>query len=476
MRSLYLCAAMAATPLSAQAQTQVTIYNQGFATVKETRTLDLLEGENETRATDITALLEPDSVILRDLHNPGALQILEQSYESDPLSEGLLLLKAEGKVLSFEVSTPSGGKKIVEGRILRSGYAPRTAVSARGGEPIVEVEGKVRFGLPGRPIFDALDPKAFLKPTLLWRLQADKAGKHETELSYLTGGLRWEATYNAVAPEKGDTFDITGWVTLENVSGKDFENASIKLIAGDLARVAREGRFADAIASISQRGRPITDLIAERAFEEYHLYTLARPTTVRDREVKQVELLLAADVPAQRLYVYDGFQQDARYSLNDPNYGKNGSPKVRVMLEFKNSEQAKLGMPLPKGTIKVYRRDVDGRYEFIGEDRIDHTPKDETVRLYTGNAFDMVGERRQTSYKVDSAHGWADETFEITLRNHKKEAVDVRVVEHLYRGSQWEVMAESMGHTKTDAHTIEFRPRVPAEGEAKVTYTARYTW
>ena len=236
-------------------QTQLTIYNQNFATVKERRTLDLKKGDNEIRVTDITAHLEPESVVLRHLRAPGSLQILEQNYESDPLSEGLLLRKSEGKVLDFEIIQPGGEKRIVKGRILRSGYVPHTSAYQRygqqyamsqqaysspqgGGQPIVEVEGKIQFGLPGKAIFDALDPKAFLKPTLLWRLLSAAAGQQEIELSYLTGGMRWEANYNAVAPEKGDTFDITGWVTLENMSGKDFEDARVKLMAGDVARAA----------------------------------------------------------------------------------------------------------------------------------------------------------------------------------------------------------------------------------------------
>ena len=487
---------------AARAGTQLTIYNQNFATVKETRTFTLPKGESEVRVTDITAHLEPDSVILRDLKNAGAICILEQNYESDPLSEGLLLRKSEGKTLDFEITVPqTGEKKIVKGKILRSGYVPHVQAFRRygqqysmtqmayaspqgGGQPIVEVEGKIQFGLPGKPIFDALDPKAFLKPTLLWRLWADKAGPHECEFSYLTGGMRWEATYNAVAPEKGDVFDLIGWVTLENMSGKDFENASVKLMAGDVARARPEGEpygYSDVSELMRASAGPAA--VTERAFEEYHLYTLARPTTVLDREIKQVEFVRAANVPAKRIYVYDGFKLDRRYRgwdyhniRHNAEYGTVCNPKVWVMLEFQNAEKSHLGMPLPKGEVKIYRRDVDGRNEFIGEDRIDHTPKDETVRLYTGNAFDVVGERRQTNFKLDERGHWADESFEIKLRNHKKEEIEVRVVEHMYRWIQWEITGETMEHIKTDARTIEFRPKVPADGQAIINYTVHYTW
>lgn len=497
--ALVLLAVILTSP--ARAQTQLTIYNQNFATVKEQRTLDLQRGENEVRVTDITAHLEPDSVVLRDLKNPGALQIMEQNYESDPLSEGLLLRKSEGKTLDFEIALPQNGeKKIVKGKILRSGYVPHQSAMQRygqqyyyqqmamanmegGGQPIVEVDGKIQFGLPGKPIFDTLDPKAFLKPTLLWQLWTDKAGKHDCEFSYLTGGMRWEASYNAVAPEKGDSFDIIGWVTLENMSGKDFENASVKLMAGDVARVQPGMATLDGMMPRSEAAAPGGPQVTERAFEEYHLYTLARPTSVLDREIKQVEFVRAANVPAKRIYVYDGFKSDDRYRgwsydsiRREASYGTVSNPKVWVMLEFQNSEKSHLGMPLPKGKVKVYRRDVDGRNEFIGEDQIDHTPKDETVRLYTGNAFDIVGERRQTSFKLDTNGNWADESFEIKVRNHKNGEAEVRVVEHLYRWLQWEITSNSMDYAKTDARTIEFRPKTAADGQATINYTVHYTW
>ncbi len=500
MKTIPVCAALLlASPVLAQ--TQLTIYNQNFAAVKEMRTLELPQGESEVRITDLTAHLEPDSVVLRDRKKADAIRILEQNYESDPLSEGLLLRKSEGKVLDFEVTLPhTGEKKIVKGKILRSGYVPHTSAFQQygsqyamrqsvysqpqgGGQPIVEVDGKIQFGLPGKPIFDSLDPRAFLKPTLQWRLWTAAAGKHEVEFSYLTGGMRWEAAYNAVAPEKGDTFDLVGWVTLENMSGKDFEQATVKLMAGDVARAKPDGRMLMKAVLAAEARQEAPPGVTERSFEEYHLYTLPRPTTVLDREIKQVEFVRAAKVPAKRLYVYDGFTSDQRYRgwnshaiRQQPEYGTQSHPKVWVMLEFQNSEKSHLGMPLPQGKVKLYRRDLDGRHEFIGEDQIGHTPKDETVRLYTGNAFDLVGERRQTNFKLDTGKKRLEESFEIKVRNHKKEAVEVRVVEHLYRWIEWQLAAHSLDFRKTDARTIEFRPSVPASGEAVITYTVVYTW
>ena len=499
MRHLWLALIVGVS--AASAQTQLTIYNQNFATVKESRNLTLAKGESEIRITDITAHLEPESVILRELRRPDAIQIIEQNYESDPLSEGLLLRKSEGKTLDFEIVNPqTGEKRLVKGKILRSGYVPHSSAFQRygqqyaysqmayanpegGGQPIVEVEGKIQFGLPGKPIFDALDPNAFLKPTLLWRLWSGEAGAHDVEFSYLTGGMRWEANYNAVAPEKGDTFDIVGWVTLENMSGKDFENASVKLMAGDVARIAPSGPVAMDSISFAGRAEAAGPAVTERAFEEYHLYTLERPTTVLDREIKQVEFVRAANVPAARVYVYDGYKLDPQYRGWDyssirtrPDYGVLSNTKVWAMLEFQNSEKSHLGMPLPKGKVKVYRRDVDGRNEFVGEDQIDHTPKDETVRLYTGNAFDLTGERRQTDFRLDTNGHWADESFEIKVRNHKKEAVTVRVVEHMYRWIQWDLTSKSMEYKKSDARTIEFRPTIAPSGEAVIKYTVHYSW
>jgi hypothetical protein len=354
---------------TAGAQTQVTVYNQNFATVKENRVLELKKGENEVRMTEITAHLEPESVVLRHLRQPDLIKILEQNYESDPLSEGLLLRKSEGKTIDFEITLPTGGeKRIVKGKILRSGYIPHTSAFQRygpqyqynqmayanpqgGGQPIVEVDGKIQFGQPGKPIFEALDPKSFLKPTLLWRLWADSAGKHDVEFSYLAGGMRWEANYNAVAPEKGDSFDIVGWVTLENMSGKDFDNANVKLMAGDVARATPEMERFQVVSGMARDEVGARQAVTERAFEDYHLYTLARPTTVLDREIKQVEFVRAANVPASRIYVYDGFKLDQRYRgwdytsiRSQPEYGTISNPKVWVMLEFQNSEKARLGM------------------------------------------------------------------------------------------------------------------------------------
>jgi hypothetical protein len=463
---------------------QITIYNQDFALVREVRTLRLKEGENEVRFGGVAALLEPDSAVLRDRRDPKGLRVLEQRYEGDPLSQGFLLRQNEGKVVAFQSLNPATGKKeIVSGRVIRSGYAPQQmAVPDGGSTPIVEVDGRIQFSLPGEPLFDAPGPGALLEPSLVWNLWAGRAGDRTVELSYITPGVGWEATYNAVTSEKGDRFDLAGWVTLTNASGAEFKDARVKLMAGEVSRTRAARARIVMLEAAAIEAPPPPPEVTERAFDEYHLYTLPRPTTLGNREVKQVEFCRGSDVPAARLYVYDGAQMGAYMGWNPemvrtrPDYGTQGNTRVLTMLEFSNSKASGLGLALPRGTMKVYRADADGSRQFIGESRIGHTAADETVRLFLGSAFDLAGERRQAGYRVDSSKENAEESFEIKVRNHKKEPVEVRVVEHLYRWSGWRIVTSSDPYEKTDSRTIEFRVKVPPDGERVVTYQVRYSW
>jgi hypothetical protein len=359
---------------------------------------------------------------------------------------------------------------------------------AQGGneQPIIEVQGKLRFGLPGVPLFPSLGDETILKPTLQWLLTSPQAGPVRAELSYVTGGLTWEADYNIVAPDKGDAVDVVGWVTMDNQSGKTFDSARIKLMAGDVNKI-QPGQLSDMVmvsaAAVGGLAGPVPP-VTERTFDEYHLYTLARPTTLHDRETKQVEFIRAAGVATKRIYVYDGVKIDSnRYNgwnweniRNDYSYGTESNPKIWVMREFANSETNHLGMPLPKGRVRFYRRNDDSQIEFTGENVIDHTPRDENVRVYTGNAFDMTGERRRTDYKLDMDKHFADESFEIKVRNHKKERADVRVVEHLYRWITWNILMKSDSFRKKDSQTIEFPVSIAPDGEKTLTYTVHYTW
>ena len=488
---------------SALAEPSLTIYNQDFAVVRDSLNLNLVQGTNEVRVTDITAHLEPDSVILRDPKGKHAIQILEQNYRADPVSEGLLLSLYEGKEIEFLVVGEKGDEKIVRGKIIRSGYVPhQLGISRYGqeyaarqmryttgatGQPIIEVDKRLRFSLPGRPLFPSLADDTILKPTIHWLLQADKKARFDAELSYITGGMSWEADYSMLAQEKGDTIQVIGWVTMDNQSGKTFNNARIKLMAGDVSKIQEPDRYAAGRSGydMTESAAPWRPPVTEKAFEDYHLYTLQRPTTLHDRETKQVEFLRAEGVKSERLYVYDGVKIDyARYRGYQPeyirqerDYGTQCNPKVWVMREFKNSQENHLGIPLPRGLVRFYRQDDDGQLEFTGENFIDHTPRDETVRVYTGNAFDLVGERRRVDYKIDTSHDWLDESFEIKVRNRKEDgSVEVRVVEHLYRWLSWDIVEKSESFVKTESQTVEFRVNIPAGQEKVITYKVHYTW
>jgi hypothetical protein len=483
---LVICAGLftAPTGLWAEDGTSLTIYNGGFAAVREHVALDLKSGVNPFTFSGATTTLEPESVILRDPEGKRSLQILEQSYRADTISQGLLLSLYEGKTIDFIVGRTADGKDItVSGKVIRSGYMPvnpQGQYNPGNSEPVIEMNGQLRFSLPGQPIFPDLGTDTVLKPRLNWLLQTDRPGPFNAELAYITDGMTWEADYNLVVPEKGDVADVVGWITMHNNSGKTFENARIRLMAGDVNKVpapmARARDFAAKSVAVNAAAEVV---VTEKAFDEFHLYTLERPATLHEQETKQVEFVHAMNVNSQRIYVYDGMQ--GYYSFGSfvgdtPNYGTQMNKKVWVMQEFKNSKDNGLGMALPKGRVRFYRRDSDGSLQFIGENQIDHTPKDETVRLYTGNTFDVVGERRQTEYHVDRGGHQADETFEVKVRNHKKDAVNIRVVEHLYRWSNWKITAESDKHMKTDAQTVEFRVNVAPDQEKVVTYTVHYSW
>jgi len=469
-------------------QPALTLYNQNFFVAREHLPLELKPGANRINYVGIAAHVEPDSVILRDPAG-RSLQILEQNYRNDPVSQELLLSLYEGKTIDFMLQPG----QVVKGKVVRSGYVP--SYSYAGGyqqpafsQPIIEVDGVLRFGLPGQPLFPALSADSILKPTLSWLLETDKPGQFEAEISYVGGGMNWHADYNLVVADgsAGQTHlvDLVGWITMQNQSGKTFENAQIKLMAGDVNKLV-EGRFELAKAApmaMRAADEAMAPVVREKSFDEFHLYTLERTSTLHDQETKQVEFVRATGIHSQRLYIYDGAQLGQYTYYNpeqirqDANYGTQSNAKVWVIEEFKNSEANHLGIPLPKGRLRFYRRDTDGHLEFVGENAIDHTPKDETLRIYTGNVFDVVGERKRTNYHVESNQHWMDETFEIRIRNHKKESVNVRVLEHLYRGNNWKLAEQSTEAQKTDAQTVEFPVTIKPDGQTVVTYTVHYSW
>ena len=461
------------------AQPALTIYNQNFAVVRDTVPLDLQAGVNPVRYAGATAQVEPDSVILRDPAGKHSLQILEQNYRNDPVSQELLLSLSEGKTIDFEnlrMKDNTQAREIIPGKIIRSGFVPGGSPE----QPIIEVNGKLQFSLPGEPRFPDLGDDTVLKPSFNWLLQSDKPGTFDAEVGYVTGGFDWSASYNLVSPEKGDFVDLVGWITMNNQSGKTFENARIKLMAGDVNKIQPQNQpMAMRMAGGFGGGAAIAPPVTEQSFDEFHLYDIARPTTLHDRETKQVEFVHAEKIFAPTIYVYDG-SSDYRFygGLNsDQGYGQSGNKKILVQREFVDAETNQLGIALPAGKLRFYRRDTDGQLQFVGENTIDHTPRNETVRVTTGNSFDLVGERKQTNFRVDTADKWIDESFEIKLRNRKKDGpVEIRVVEHLYRWSNWEITRKSDDFVKKDSQTIEFRIQVKPDEERTAIYSVHYSW
>jgi hypothetical protein len=423
----------------------VTVYNEDIALIKELREMTFREGESEVEFTGVPARIDPTSVHFVSKTAPDAVAILEQNYEYDLVSATKLL----GKYIDKEITVFSEEEKMFEGTLLS--FDAQNLVLApegKGGPVTVVSREEVRD-----VVFPALPSGLITRPTLVWKLLCDRPGKHEAEVSYLTGGINWHAEYVAVSDANDQSLGIAGWVSVDNRSGATYEEAKLKLVAGAIHRIqekrvtrmAVEGElYAAAMAPVE-----------ERAFFEYHLYTLARPTTVKDNEVKQVSLFPEARVKTKKVFTYDG----ARYPKD-----------VRITLEFENTQAEGLGIALPKGKVRVYKEDVDKSLEFIGEDLIEHTPKGEVVRIYVGNAFDVVGERSKQSVR-QITKTLREESYEIKLRNHKGEPIEVTVVEHIW--GVWQMVESSHDYVKKDANTIEFKVEVPEDEEVVVTYTVR---
>ena len=465
-------------------QTALTIYNQNFAVVRDRVPMRLSAGMNRIRYEGATAFLEPDSVILSDPAGKVQFTIREQSYRADPVSSASLLRVHEGKTIEFLV-TRDGRTQTLTGKIIRAGYSTEVSMyqQAGMGSPIVEIDGRLYFNLPGVPLFPPMPAGTIVKPLLEWAIESGSASAFDADLSYISNMLNWEASYNAVAQEKGDSIALTGWVTINNQSGKTFPDARIKLMAGDVQRLTPQPR-ATLMAGVAGGGPAGGPAVSEKTFDDYHLYTLEHPATLHQGETKQVEFLRVAEARAKTVYVYDGMKvDDQRFRFAQPEairtdsaYGSLSNPKVWVMREFENSKANRLGLPLPKGRVRFHRRDADGRLEFTGEDTIRHTPAGETVRVFTGSAFDIVGDRKRTNFRVDHGRSMAEESFEIRVRNRKAEAVAILVVEHLNRASSWEIFSTSLPFMKSESQKVEWTvPLQPGE-EKVVTYSVRYTW
>jgi len=426
---------------------ELTIYNQNFALVKEQREMTLEPGLNLVSVLDVAATIEPSSVAFKSLTDPNGVVVREQNYQYDLVNSTTILRKSLGKKVKI-TKYYDGQVKEIEGVILSTpdnGIVLGTATGILlnpGGE--IEVTEMPEGLVP--------------RPTLMWKLEADKGGSQQTQISYLANQIVWMADYVALVDPLDKYVDLTGWVTLDNKSGTTYDNATLNLMAGDVHRVQPAAPREAMGVDMMYAGKAAAPQFTEKAFFEYHLYTLQGKTTVRDKESKQISLLTANRVPAKKIFVFDGARNDK---------------KVNVLVEIVNSKDNNLGMPLPKGKVRVYKAEADANQHFVGEDMIDHTPKDEKVRLYLGDAFDLVGERKQMTTRAISDRE-REESYEISLRNHKNLPVTIVIVEHVW--GDWKIIQCSNKYTKKDAFTMEIPVEVPKDAEVKVTYTVRTKW
>ncbi len=494
--------AIAETELSSREKVELTVYNQDFALVKERRRLDLKIGENQISLKDVAAQIDPTSVHFKSLTAPESVRILEQNYEYDMISYAKLLEKYLGKEVEIHtvVDNKTDKTRITMAKLLSTGYTIRPQYSrygirsvytydGYGGRALYEIDGKIHsnlgtVGSGSSVVLPKLPEELIMRPTLTWLIESGKAGRHDIELSYMTGGIKWLADYVLVLNNDDTEADMTGWMTLDNRSGSVYENASLKLIAGDVATLAQPGKYKSRVVmEESHRQGRIAPQFKEKSFFEYHIYTLQRPVSIKNMEVKQIEFTRANHIKVSKKYVYDGHKVNPRYYNRDyeyyrtkSDYSLEGQTSVWVTIRFKNTKKNRLGIPLPGGRVRLYKEDEDKSQQFVGEDAIKHTPKDETIDIYAGNAFDIVGERKQMDFKYRTSDYMIEETFEIFVRNHKPEDVSVTVREHLYRSKQWKILKTNRKYNKKDSRTIEFPVNVPKDGETKITYTVRYTW
>ncbi|MCS7308647.1 MAG: DUF4139 domain-containing protein [Armatimonadetes bacterium] len=458
----------------------LTVYNQNFAVVRETRQITLKEGVNFVRYEDVAAQIDPTSLSFKSLTAPHAVAVREQNYQYDLLNPTSILNKSVGKTVRFKQIYPDGKVEILEGTLLNPPTVTVAQTDAGGGGAMHQglvlrlKDGRIVLNPTGQIELDELPEGLFSRPSLLWKLEVDRAGAHNTQVSYITGGITWKADYVAVVNKDETMVDITGWVTIDNRSGATYREAQLQLMAGDVRRVQEAPGMGGVPMDAMMMKRAAEPQFQEEAFFEYHLYTLQGTTTVRNNETKQMTLLSASDVKVTRKLVLDAGRRWWIQGMRGPGMGADTqSVKLNIVVEMRNTQENNMGMPLPKGKVRLYKADERGNLQFLGEDLIDHTPKDELVRLYIGDAFDVVGERKRTDYK-QIADRVIEETYEITVRNRKESDVDVWIVEHFW--GEWQILQSSHRYNKLDARTVEFPVRVERNGQVKVTYTVRTRW
>ena len=445
-------AAQLAVGRDAQKDVMVTIYNGNLGLVKDVRETRLPTGLHETEFTDVAAQIDPTTVHLKSLTDPAGLRILEQNYEYDLLSSGKLMEKYVGRMVRLYNTDGT--------------YLEAKLLSTAG--PVFEINGQIHLGHNGRLVLPSLPENLVSKPTLVWLLRNALAGPQRVEASYLTGGITWKADYVLVLNPADTKADVTGWVTIDNRSGATYGNAALKLVAGDVNR-AVDGRRSQRAMEIATKAASMAEAARDfksEGFFEYHLYTLDGRTTIKDNQTKQLTLMAAGDVPVVKQLIYYGAQDYYRTSYGVPM----SNQKIGVYFDIKNSKDNRLGVPLPKGKVRVYKADASGSQQFVGEDWIDHTPKDERVKIKMGDAFDLVGERTQKEWRKIASNLYEVE-WEISLRNHKKEDQTVTVIEPV--PGDWQVLTSTHAWEKPEAHTLKFQVPVPKEGASKLTYRVR---
>ena len=444
--------------LQDQQEVAVTIYNDNLALVKDQRKVELDSGLNRLALRDVSAQIRPETALLRSLTVPGSLEILEQNFDFDLLTPEKMLEKYVGKTVSIiRTNTATGVETTEQAQVL----------SANNGV-VLKIGDRIETGIPGRIVYDDVPNNLRDRPTLVVQLQNKGVSSQNVELSYLTGGLGWKADYVAELNAAENKLDLSGWVTLTNTSGTAYRNAKLQLVAGDVNQVRDERNARMDVMRMKPMASAAPAPMAEESLFEYHLYTLNRPTTLAENQTKQVALLSAANVPARKELVLRG----AGYYYQD-RHGELGQKlKADVYLEFDNKQNNGLGMPLPKGILRVYKKDSAGNAQFVGEDNIDHTPKNEIVRLKLGAAFDVTADKKQTDFTKlpNPAKGvnLYESAYEIVLKNAKKEAVTVKVQEPI--PGDWKILQSSHAQRKADSNTAEWQITIPAEGKTTLNY------
>ncbi len=459
-----------------QKSVALTVYNGDFAVVRETRALTLKKGLNAVRFEDVAAQIDPTSISIKSLTAPRDLRVLEQNYQYDLINPMSILAKSVGKTLRLRQLAPNGSVSWLEGTLLAP---PASVVADTEGRAGMVYQGLVMRLTDGRLILNPsgeitlaeLPDGLIASPSLLWKLHSEAGSTREVEASYMANRINWKVDYVAVISQDESKLDLTGWVTLDNRSGATYKNASLQLMAGDVRRVQPDRPRMMAAPSMMEDSMQMAKGggFQEESFFEYHLYTLQGTTDIRDNETKQMTLLSAPNAAVTRKLVFDA----ARRSFQPGRGGDTAEGKLAIVLEVVNAETNNMGMPLPKGKVRVYKADASGALQFLGEDLIDHTPREETVRLYIGDAFDVVGERKRTNF-TQLGERSNEETWEITIRNRKKEAATVTVTERFW--GDWTISNNNLPFTKKDAQTVDFVMTLQPNAEGKVTYTVRRKW